>query len=66
MLAKVLKLPIKLQTGYNGSEDQLAMRRGEIVGSVASRSSWEAFVKNGYGHRAGPANLHRTLSGVSA
>ncbi len=50
MLAKVLKLPIKLQTGYNGSEDQLAMRRGEIVGSVASRSSWEAFVKNGYGH----------------
>lgn len=49
MLANVLKLPIKLQTGYNGSEDQLAMRRGEIVGSIASRSSWEAFVKNGYG-----------------
>ncbi len=49
MLANVLKLPIKLQTGYNGNEDQLAMRRGEIVGSVASRSSWEAFVKNGYG-----------------
>jgi hypothetical protein len=24
-------------------------RRGEIVGSIASRSSWEWFVKNGYG-----------------
>ena len=49
MLTKVLKLPIKLQTGYNGNDDQLAMRRGEIVGSIASRSSWEAFVKNAYG-----------------
>jgi tripartite-type tricarboxylate transporter receptor subunit TctC len=49
MLAKALKLPAKIVTGYNGSDDQLAMRRGEIQGSIASRSSWEPFVKNGYG-----------------
>jgi tripartite-type tricarboxylate transporter receptor subunit TctC len=50
LLGKVLKLPIKVLTGYSGGDDQLAMRRGEITGSVASRSSWEPFVKNGYGH----------------
>ncbi len=49
MLTSALKLPIKLQTGYNGTDDQLAMRRGEIVGSIASRSSYDQFVKNGYG-----------------
>lgn len=49
MLAKALKLPAKVVTGYNGTDDQLAMRRGEVQGSIASRSSWEGFVKNGYG-----------------
>ena len=44
-----LKLPIKMLTGYNGNDDQLAMRRGEIVGTIGSRSSFEQFVKNGYG-----------------
>jgi tripartite-type tricarboxylate transporter receptor subunit TctC len=49
MLTSALKLPIKILTGYNGSDDQLAMRRGEITGSIASRSSWEQFIANGYG-----------------
>jgi tripartite-type tricarboxylate transporter receptor subunit TctC len=49
MLTSALKLPVKILTGYNGSDDQLAMRRGEITGSIASRSSWEQFVANGYG-----------------
>jgi tripartite-type tricarboxylate transporter receptor subunit TctC len=49
MLANVLKLPVRIQTGYNGTDDQLAMRRGEIVGSIASRSSYDQFVKNGFG-----------------
>ena len=49
MLTNALKLPIKLHTGYNGTEDQLAMRRGEIQGTIGSRSSFEQFVKNGYG-----------------
>ncbi|HEX2725062.1 MAG TPA: tripartite tricarboxylate transporter substrate-binding protein [Beijerinckiaceae bacterium] len=50
MLTNALKLPVKVLTGYNGNEDQLAMRRGEVVGSIASRSTYEQFVKNGFGH----------------
>jgi tripartite-type tricarboxylate transporter receptor subunit TctC len=44
------KLPIRMLTGYNGNEDQLAMRRGEITCGLGSRSTFDAFVKNGYGH----------------
>jgi tripartite-type tricarboxylate transporter receptor subunit TctC len=49
VLSEMLNLPIKLVTGYNGNEDQLAMRRGEVTGTVNTRSSNEPFVKNGYG-----------------
>jgi tripartite-type tricarboxylate transporter receptor subunit TctC len=49
MLTNALRLPVKVLTGYNGTEDQLAMRRGEVVGSIASRSSYEQFVNNGFG-----------------
>ena len=48
MLTQALKWPVKILTGYNGNEDQLAMRRGEIVGSISARSTWDPFVKNGY------------------
>jgi tripartite-type tricarboxylate transporter receptor subunit TctC len=48
MLQQALELPIDLITGYNGSDDQLAMRRGEIQGSVASRSSYQQFVDEGH------------------
>lgn len=49
MLTNVLKLPVKILTGYTGNQDQLAMRRGELAGSISSRSSWQQFVDNGYG-----------------
>jgi tripartite-type tricarboxylate transporter receptor subunit TctC len=49
MLTDALRLPIKIITGYNGNDDQMAMRRGEITGVIGSRSSYEDFVKNGYG-----------------
>lgn len=49
ILTRALNLPLKMQAGYNGTEDQLAMRRGEIIGSIASRSSYGSFVANGYG-----------------
>jgi tripartite-type tricarboxylate transporter receptor subunit TctC len=49
MLMKVLKLPIKILTGYNGNDDTLAMRRGEVIGGMGSRSSFDPFIKNGYG-----------------
>jgi tripartite-type tricarboxylate transporter receptor subunit TctC len=48
MLLNGLKLPIKMLTGYNGNDDQLAMRRGEIVGSIGSRSTYEEFVRNNF------------------
>lgn len=49
MLTRALKLPAKILTGYQGTDDHLAIRRGEVQASISSRSSWEAFVKNGYG-----------------
>ena len=49
MLYNALKLPIKIQTGYYGSDDPIALRRGDIQGTLASRSSWELFVAQGYG-----------------
>jgi tripartite-type tricarboxylate transporter receptor subunit TctC len=48
VLSDMLNLPIKLVTGYNGNDDQLAMRRGEVTGTINTRSSWDTFVKNGY------------------
>jgi putative tricarboxylic transport membrane protein len=48
-LTKLLNLPIKILTGYNGNDDELAMRRGEVTGGMGSRSSFDDFVKNGYG-----------------
>jgi len=49
MLANALKLPIKVIAGYSGTDDMMAMRRAEIFGTIGSRSSFEEFVKNGYG-----------------
>lgn len=49
ILADALRLPIKIIAGYSGSEDMMAMRRNEITGIIGSRSSFEDFVKNGYG-----------------
>lgn len=48
ILTSALKLPIKILTGYNGNDDMLAMRRGEVVGTISARSTWEPFVRNGY------------------
>lgn len=48
-LTKLLNLPVKVLTGYNGNDDELAMRRGEVTGGMGSRSSFDDFVKNGYG-----------------
>ena len=49
MLTTALKLPARVLTGYNGNDDQLAMRRGEVAATIGSRSSFDQFVKNGYG-----------------
>lgn len=49
MLANVLNLNLKILTGYSGNERRLAMRRGEIVGAMGSRSSFGSFVQDGHG-----------------
>lgn len=49
MLQQVLGLNIKAIAGYNGNEDQMAMRRGEIDLGFGSISSFEGFAKNNYG-----------------
>ena len=49
MLINTLSLPIQVITGYNGNDDQLAMRRGEVQGIVGSRSTFQQFVDEGHG-----------------
>lgn len=49
MLINTLGLKIEIITGYNGSDDQLAMRRGEVQGILGSRSTFAEFVKEGHG-----------------
>ncbi len=49
MLVNNLGLPVDIITGYNGDDDQLAMRRGEVQGIFGSRSSFQRFVDEGHG-----------------
>jgi putative tricarboxylic transport membrane protein len=49
LLANGLKLNMKILTGYSGTERRLAMRRGEVVGAMGSRSSFGSFVQDGHG-----------------
>ena len=49
MLVNSLGLQIQVITGYNGNDDQLAMRRGEVQGIVGSRSTFQQFVDEGHG-----------------
>lgn len=49
MLINALNLPVELISGYDGSEDQIALRRGEVQGVIGSRSSFEQFIAEGRG-----------------
>lgn len=49
MLINALDMPVEVVSGYNGNEDALAMRRGEVLGVVASRSAYAQFVADGNG-----------------
>ena len=49
LLIETLKLPVKLIPNFNGGESEMAIRRGELLGIVGSKSALEPFVKNGYG-----------------
>lgn len=49
LLVSALNLPIRIRAGLTGSEDQQAMRRGEIAGAIAARAVYEPFVRDGFG-----------------
>ncbi len=49
LLSEALDLKIRIIPGYDGTEGEMAMMRGEICGQVASTSSVQGFVEAGYG-----------------
>ncbi|MFN4128799.1 MAG: Bug family tripartite tricarboxylate transporter substrate binding protein [Paracoccaceae bacterium] len=49
LLARALDLDIKVVSGFNGNEGELAMMRGEVIGQIASLSSITPFVAAGNG-----------------
>ena len=49
MMMQVLGFNLRPIPGYNGNEDQMAMRRGEIDLGSGSISAFEGFIKNNYG-----------------
>jgi tripartite-type tricarboxylate transporter receptor subunit TctC len=49
LLAEALNLNVRIIPGYEGTEAEMAIMRGEICGLVASTSSLETFVAAGYG-----------------
>lgn len=49
ILADVLKLNIRLVTGFEGAETQLSMKRGEVAGVLNTASTHEDFVRRGEG-----------------
>lgn len=49
LLSEALQLKIRIIPGYDGTEAEMAMMRGEICGQVASTSSVQGFVEAGYG-----------------
>ena len=52
ILAKTFNLKIHVIPGYTGSEPEMSMRRGEIDANVGFLSSWDTFLKGGYGQVA--------------
>lgn len=49
LLTSALGLDIKVVSGFNGNEGELAMMRGEVIGQIASLSSITPFVEAGNG-----------------
>jgi tripartite-type tricarboxylate transporter receptor subunit TctC len=49
MIARAFKLNVNIVLGYTGNETEMAMRRDEIDANLGSYSSYDAFVRNGYG-----------------
>ncbi len=49
LMTKVFDLNVKLLPGYSGSDDDMAIMRGEVVGKFGTMSGQGAMVRNGKG-----------------
>jgi tripartite-type tricarboxylate transporter receptor subunit TctC len=52
MVARAFDLKVQIVPGYFGGDSEMAMRRGEIDANLGALSTYEPFVKSGYGHFA--------------
>jgi tripartite-type tricarboxylate transporter receptor subunit TctC len=50
MVARAFDLKVQIVPGYFGGDSEMAMRRGEIDANLGALSTYEPFVKAGYGH----------------
>ena len=50
LLAEALKLPLEVLPGFDGTEGEMSMMRGEVCGQFGSTSSLQPFVNAGEGH----------------
>jgi tripartite-type tricarboxylate transporter receptor subunit TctC len=49
ILQHVTQLPLQIVTGFEGTEGELAMMRGEVVATIGTATSLEPFVQSGRG-----------------
>jgi tripartite-type tricarboxylate transporter receptor subunit TctC len=49
ILRHVTQLPLQIVTGFEGTEGELAMMRGEVVATIGTATSLEPFVRSGNG-----------------
>lgn len=50
LLASALNLPIEVLAGFDGTEGEMSMMRGEVCGQFGTTSSLQPFVNAGEGH----------------
>ena len=50
LLAEALKLPLEVLPGFDGTEGEMSMMRGEVCGQFGTTSSLQPFVAAGEGH----------------
>jgi tripartite-type tricarboxylate transporter receptor subunit TctC len=49
LLRAALRLNVRLVPGFSGNEAEMSVLRGEVIGTIGSRSSLDDFVANGHG-----------------
>jgi len=52
ILAEALNLNVEVIPGFDGTEGEMSILRGEVAGQVATTSSLQSFVNNGHGFYA--------------